>query len=95
MIASVIFSSVCSGIPVRVMTRPGSQLLGINGRDDGPLVSLFLLCPAGRIWMLVGRTFGTTSLFHLVVVVFFFVGGGSNKRFHYLLGMFFWVSCTF
>ncbi|PWZ41237.1 E3 SUMO-protein ligase SIZ1 [Zea mays] len=28
-----------NGIPVRVMTRPGSQLLGINGRDDGPLVT--------------------------------------------------------
>jgi hypothetical protein len=32
-------SFLCSGIPVRVVTRPGSQLLGINGRDDGPLVS--------------------------------------------------------
>ena len=38
-IFSVMFSSICSGIPVRVVTRPGSQLLGINGRDDGPLVS--------------------------------------------------------
>ncbi|XP_066357301.1 E3 SUMO-protein ligase SIZ1-like [Miscanthus floridulus] len=28
-----------NGIHVRVMTRPGSQLLGINGRDDGPLVT--------------------------------------------------------
>ncbi|KAG2624342.1 hypothetical protein PVAP13_3KG123000 [Panicum virgatum] len=28
-----------NGIPVRVVTRPGSQLLGINGRDDGPLVT--------------------------------------------------------
>ena len=81
MIASVIFSSVCSGIPVRVMTRPGSQLLGINGRDDGPLVSLFLLCPAGRIWMLVGRTFGTISIFHLVVVVVFFLGWGGELVF--------------
>ncbi|CAM0958076.1 unnamed protein product [Alopecurus aequalis] len=28
-----------NGIPVRVVTRPGSQLLGINGRDDGPLIT--------------------------------------------------------
>ncbi|XP_062230620.1 E3 SUMO-protein ligase SIZ1-like isoform X2 [Phragmites australis] len=28
-----------NGYPVRVVTRPGSQLLGINGRDDGPLVT--------------------------------------------------------
>nr|CAB3463760.1 unnamed protein product [Digitaria exilis] len=28
-----------NGIPVRVVTRPGSQLLGINGRDDGPMVT--------------------------------------------------------
>jgi hypothetical protein len=34
-----VVSFLYSGIPVRVVTRPGSQLLGINGRDDGPLVS--------------------------------------------------------
>lgn len=52
MIASVIFSSVCSGIPVRVVTRPGSQLLGINGRDDGPLVSLIVVPLVGsRCWL--------------------------------------------
>ncbi|XP_052155234.1 E3 SUMO-protein ligase SIZ1 isoform X2 [Oryza glaberrima] len=28
-----------NGISVRVVTRPGSQLLGINGRDDGPLIT--------------------------------------------------------
>ncbi|KAL6619720.1 hypothetical protein ACP70R_034859 [Stipagrostis hirtigluma subsp. patula] len=28
-----------NGIPVRVVSRPGSQLLGINGRDDGPLIT--------------------------------------------------------
>ncbi|XP_062179858.1 E3 SUMO-protein ligase SIZ1-like isoform X2 [Phragmites australis] len=28
-----------NGYPVRVVTRPGSQLLGINGRDDGPLIT--------------------------------------------------------
>ncbi|KQK07854.1 E3 SUMO-protein ligase SIZ1 isoform X2 [Brachypodium distachyon] len=28
-----------NGIPVRVVTRPGSQLLGLNGRDDGPLIT--------------------------------------------------------
>jgi hypothetical protein len=36
---SVIFSSFFAGYPVRVVARPGSQLLGINGRDDGPVVS--------------------------------------------------------
>uniref|UniRef100_A0A0D9ZTN3 SAP domain-containing protein n=1 Tax=Oryza glumipatula TaxID=40148 RepID=A0A0D9ZTN3_9ORYZ len=29
-----------NGISVRVVTRPGSQLLGINGRDDGPLTKI-------------------------------------------------------
>lgn len=28
------------GISVRVIPRPGQQLLGINGRDDGPVVSI-------------------------------------------------------
>ncbi|VAH13582.1 unnamed protein product [Triticum turgidum subsp. durum] len=28
-----------NGFAVRVVTRPGSQLLGINGRDDGPLIT--------------------------------------------------------
>ncbi|KAK3137628.1 hypothetical protein QOZ80_5BG0454860 [Eleusine coracana subsp. coracana] len=28
-----------NGYPVRVVARPGSQLLGINGRDDGPLIT--------------------------------------------------------
>lgn len=27
------------GMPVRAVNRPGSQLLGANGRDDGPIVS--------------------------------------------------------
>lgn len=27
------------GVPVRTINRPGSQLLGANGRDDGPTVS--------------------------------------------------------
>ncbi|XP_074571337.1 E3 SUMO-protein ligase SIZ1-like isoform X2 [Curcuma longa] len=30
-----------NGIAVRVVNRPGSQLLGINGRDDGPLINTF------------------------------------------------------
>lgn len=29
-------------MPVRAINRPGSQLLGANGRDDGPIVSLYL-----------------------------------------------------
>ncbi|XP_047970239.1 E3 SUMO-protein ligase SIZ1-like isoform X1 [Salvia hispanica] len=28
-----------NGIPVRAINRPGSQLLGANGRDDGPLIT--------------------------------------------------------
>ncbi|WOL01918.1 E3 SUMO-protein ligase [Canna indica] len=28
-----------NGVSVRVVTRPGSQLLGANGRDDGPVIS--------------------------------------------------------
>ena len=28
-----------SGCPVRVTNRPGHQALGINGRDDGVVVS--------------------------------------------------------
>jgi hypothetical protein len=39
----VLVSCVSSGIPVRVVLRPNSQLLGINGRDDGPVVSSLLL----------------------------------------------------
>lgn len=27
------------GVPFRAINRPGSQLLGANGRDDGPIVS--------------------------------------------------------
>ncbi|KAL3518353.1 hypothetical protein ACH5RR_020942 [Cinchona calisaya] len=28
-----------NGVPVRAINRPGSQLLGANGRDDGPVVT--------------------------------------------------------
>ncbi|CAH9108903.1 unnamed protein product [Cuscuta epithymum] len=28
-----------NGVPVRVINRPGSQLLGANGRDDGPIIT--------------------------------------------------------
>ncbi|XP_009601717.1 E3 SUMO-protein ligase SIZ1-like isoform X2 [Nicotiana tomentosiformis] len=28
-----------NGIPVRCINRPGSQLLGANGRDDGPIIT--------------------------------------------------------
>uniref|UniRef100_A0A1D1XLK6 E3 SUMO-protein ligase SIZ1 n=1 Tax=Anthurium amnicola TaxID=1678845 RepID=A0A1D1XLK6_9ARAE len=30
---------VSTGMPVRATNRPGSQLLGINGRDDGPVIT--------------------------------------------------------
>ncbi|XP_057479903.1 E3 SUMO-protein ligase SIZ1-like isoform X2 [Actinidia eriantha] len=28
-----------NGVPVRAINRPGSQLLGTNGRDDGPIIT--------------------------------------------------------
>lgn len=45
-------------MPVRTINRPGSQLLGANGRDDGPIVSffpclnitLFLYLPTSLLW---------------------------------------------
>ncbi|XVF19491.1 hypothetical protein REPUB_Repub11eG0115100 [Reevesia pubescens] len=30
-----------NGVPVRVINRPGSQLLGASGRDDGPIITPF------------------------------------------------------
>ncbi|PHT35180.1 E3 SUMO-protein ligase SIZ1 [Capsicum baccatum] len=30
-----------NGVPVRAINRPGSQLLGANGRDDGPIITPF------------------------------------------------------
>lgn len=33
-----------AGVPVRVVNRPGSQLLGANGRDDGSIVSVLSSC---------------------------------------------------
>ncbi|KAM6597956.1 hypothetical protein CsatA_008480 [Cannabis sativa] len=30
-----------NGMPVRAINRPGSQLLGTNGRDDGPIITTF------------------------------------------------------
>ncbi|XP_051142503.1 E3 SUMO-protein ligase SIZ1-like isoform X2 [Andrographis paniculata] len=30
-----------NGAPVRAINRPGSQLLGFNGRDDGPIITPF------------------------------------------------------
>ncbi|XP_024991649.1 E3 SUMO-protein ligase SIZ1-like isoform X1 [Cynara cardunculus var. scolymus] len=32
-----------NGIPVKTINRPGSKMLGANGRDDGPSISLFLV----------------------------------------------------
>jgi len=34
------FDYIHEGLPVRAINRPGSQLLGANGRDTGPVVSL-------------------------------------------------------
>uniref|UniRef100_A0A2N9HTN6 Uncharacterized protein n=1 Tax=Fagus sylvatica TaxID=28930 RepID=A0A2N9HTN6_FAGSY len=30
-----------NGMPVRTINRPGSQLLGLNGRDDGPIIKTY------------------------------------------------------
>lgn len=38
----ILFVYDLTGVPVRAINRPGSQLLGANGRDDGPIVSFFL-----------------------------------------------------
>lgn len=45
-------------MPVRTINRPGSQLLGASGRDDGPIVSffpclntnLFMYLPMSLLW---------------------------------------------
>lgn len=45
-------------MPVRTINRPVSQLLGANGRDDGPIVSffpclntnLFMYLPMSLLW---------------------------------------------
>ncbi|XP_028082608.1 E3 SUMO-protein ligase SIZ1-like [Camellia sinensis] len=31
-----------NGVPIRTVNRPGSQLLGANGRDDGPKIAFYL-----------------------------------------------------
>ncbi|PSR93024.1 E3 SUMO-protein like [Actinidia chinensis var. chinensis] len=31
-----------NGVPVRTVNRPGSQLLGANGRDDGPMIAFYI-----------------------------------------------------
>eukprot|EP00850_Spirogloea_muscicola_P021468 SM000250S08726 [mRNA] locus=s250:49900:53667:- [translate_table: standard] len=38
-----------NGMPVRVTSRPGQQLLGINGRDEGPSVSAVAADTAGVV----------------------------------------------
>nr|XP_043613532.1 E3 SUMO-protein ligase SIZ1-like isoform X2 [Erigeron canadensis] len=32
-----------NGIPVKTINRPGSKMLGANGRDDGPSIAVFLV----------------------------------------------------
>lgn len=38
-----------NGIPVKTMNRPGSKMLGANGRDDGPSISIFLVEGCNKI----------------------------------------------
>ncbi|XP_076903020.1 E3 SUMO-protein ligase SIZ1-like [Bidens hawaiensis] len=38
-----------NGMPLRAINRPGSQLLGANGRDDGPVITLYIHEGSNRI----------------------------------------------
>ncbi|XP_071732890.1 E3 SUMO-protein ligase SIZ1-like [Rutidosis leptorrhynchoides] len=38
-----------NGIPVKTINRPGSKMLGANGRDDGPSLSLYLVDGINKI----------------------------------------------
>ncbi|KAL8218238.1 hypothetical protein R6Q57_021611 [Mikania cordata] len=38
-----------NGIPVKTINRPGSKMLGANGRDDGPSISVFLVEGCNKI----------------------------------------------
>ncbi|XP_042419056.1 E3 SUMO-protein ligase SIZ1-like isoform X2 [Zingiber officinale] len=40
-----------NGVSVRVVARPGSQLLGINGRDDGSVISTFSVEGVNKIFL--------------------------------------------
>ncbi|XP_068668398.1 E3 SUMO-protein ligase SIZ1-like [Aristolochia californica] len=45
-----------NGVPVRTTNRPGSQLLGINGRDDGPLITACSREGINKIFLSAGDT---------------------------------------
>ncbi|KAI3809953.1 hypothetical protein L1987_19557 [Smallanthus sonchifolius] len=38
-----------NGIPVKTINRPGSKMLGANGRDDGPSIAVFLVEGVNKI----------------------------------------------
>ncbi|XP_076910459.1 E3 SUMO-protein ligase SIZ1-like [Bidens hawaiensis] len=38
-----------NGMPLRAINRPGPQLLGANGRDDGPVITLYIHEGSNRI----------------------------------------------
>ncbi|CAN8252648.1 unnamed protein product [Cochlearia groenlandica] len=38
-----------NGMPIRAINRPGSQLLGANGRDDGPVITPYIRDGINRI----------------------------------------------
>lgn len=40
-VAYLTYCSTLTGVPMQAINRPGSQLLGANGRDDGPVVSFY------------------------------------------------------
>ncbi|KAK4408924.1 E3 SUMO-protein ligase SIZ1, partial [Sesamum angolense] len=40
-----------NGVPVRAINRPGSQLLGANGRDDGPVITPFTRDGINKIFL--------------------------------------------
>lgn len=79
----ILFVYDLTGVPVRAINRPGSQLLGNNGRDDGPIVSFFTL-PKTQILVVfldpcVQGTFTFMIIFQEVPLCFvcmFWVGWG-------------------
>ncbi|CAL0334048.1 unnamed protein product [Lupinus luteus] len=40
-----------NGVPVRAINRPGSQLLGANGRDDGPIITPYTKDGINKIYL--------------------------------------------
>ena len=52
---------------VRAINRPGSQLLGANGRDDGPIVSFPPHTNAALLLLLYLQSFMRSSFYEIPV----------------------------